>query len=166
MVECGWCKEQMGNSNVDTCAENKEVEFPDGTKMAPSIEHFNEEFGRCHDCNIKHGGNHHPGCDVERCPRCGGQLISCGCLVERDMPEDKEWGDEPIQRVELTEEENAKLQKVVEETALGRQDVGSLKSSPDFCAGALTVMNALGIKCPVWPMMILANRPWFKGEEV
>jgi hypothetical protein len=33
----------------------------------------------CHDCNTPLGGYHHPGCDNERCPICGGQLISCGC---------------------------------------------------------------------------------------
>lgn len=25
---------------------------------------------RCHDCRVKIGGFHHPGCDVERCPVC------------------------------------------------------------------------------------------------
>jgi hypothetical protein len=25
------------------------------------------------------GGYHHPGCDMEICPRCGNQLITCDC---------------------------------------------------------------------------------------
>ena len=35
----------------------------------------------CHDCGIlnKEGNIHHTGCDMERCPRCDGQKISCGC---------------------------------------------------------------------------------------
>ena len=34
---------------------------------------------RCHDCGIEEGGLHHPRCDMEECPRCHGQLISCKC---------------------------------------------------------------------------------------
>ena len=34
---------------------------------------------RCHDCNALFGHLHHWGCDAERCPAYGGQLISCGC---------------------------------------------------------------------------------------
>lgn len=36
----------------------------------------------CHDCNAAPGQFHHPGCDMERCPKCGGQAISCDC----DLP--------------------------------------------------------------------------------
>ena len=35
--------------------------------------------GRCHDCGVKAGYVHHYGCDMERCPKCGDQLISCDC---------------------------------------------------------------------------------------
>jgi len=38
--------------------------------------------GKCPDCGIKLGGYHHSGCDVEVCPICHGQLISCGCIDE------------------------------------------------------------------------------------
>ena len=36
---------------------------------------------RCHDCGAEPGCFHHWHCDAERCPKCGGQLISCGCWV-------------------------------------------------------------------------------------
>ncbi len=33
----------------------------------------------CHDCRVLEGEFHVPSCDVEECPVCGGQLISCDC---------------------------------------------------------------------------------------
>ena len=31
-----------------------------------------ESPNSCHDCNVKVGAIHHEGCDMERCPKCGG----------------------------------------------------------------------------------------------
>jgi hypothetical protein len=36
----------------------------------------------CHDCGASEGEFHKPGCDMERCPFCGHQLISCSCCYE------------------------------------------------------------------------------------
>lgn len=46
-----------------------------------------KEATSCTDCAAPFGTLHHPGCDNERCPICGGQLISCGC-IEDDESED------------------------------------------------------------------------------
>ena len=42
--------------------------------------------GNCGDCNADPGQIHHVGCDIERCPGCGGQML--GCLG----PPDEEFG--------------------------------------------------------------------------
>lgn len=34
---------------------------------------------RCGDCGAQIGQYHHWGCDCERCPACGHQLIGCDC---------------------------------------------------------------------------------------
>lgn len=49
------------------------------------FEYWKKQIGtRCHDCGADEGGYHHPGCDMEKCPRCGGQLTGCGCLDEEN----------------------------------------------------------------------------------
>jgi hypothetical protein len=72
-MKCDWCNEEM--LTAKTCTQ-KYVEFPDGSILQPIP--YNGE--KCNDCGVQDGGFHHPGCDRERCPRCGGQLISCGCI--------------------------------------------------------------------------------------
>lgn len=37
---------------------------------------------RCHDCGVTWEHLHHPGCDMEECPACHGQFISCNCIVQ------------------------------------------------------------------------------------
>src|SRR5262245_16401971 len=39
----------------------------------------------CHDCGVVKGQFHvGPICDIEHCPKCGGQVISCDCNYEGD----------------------------------------------------------------------------------
>ena len=48
----------------------------------------------CHDCGVDPRQLHKAGCDVERCPTCGGQMLGCGCPEEdqRDrLPWTGEW---------------------------------------------------------------------------
>ena len=38
---------------------------------------------RCGDCGCRIGQLHHFGCDMEACPKCGGQMVSCRCPHEK-----------------------------------------------------------------------------------
>lgn len=45
---------------------------------------------RCAGCNVERGWFHHPGCTEQRCPRCHGQLVSCGCRFDEYELSDEE----------------------------------------------------------------------------
>ena len=79
MAKCGVCGLEMLEANG--CSVDK---IHCNGKTYERIRYGTED-GRgnpgeiCHDCGCHYGEYHHFGCDVERCPDCGGQLISCDC---------------------------------------------------------------------------------------
>ncbi len=85
MAICDSCKLDMSDPTTTTCLD-VDVEFPGGESMkaVPYEPQLNVE---CHDCGVRPGGLHHPGCDVEECPKCHTQLISCGCQSDPDEEE-------------------------------------------------------------------------------
>jgi hypothetical protein len=67
---CEWCNQDM--LEAKTCTGNV-IEI-DGRTYPPIPA---EED--CGDCGVKQDGIHHPGCDIETCPCCGGQRVFCNC---------------------------------------------------------------------------------------
>lgn len=48
----------------------------------------NDKDACCGDCGLRYGQQLLPQCDVERCPACGGQLLSCDCGPVFDVEDD------------------------------------------------------------------------------
>jgi len=77
-------------------------DWPEAIRRAQSVLHYTIDgrqyrrvrYGRerpschadqraCHDCAVLEGELHVPGCDMEQCPACRGQAISCGCNIKQ-----------------------------------------------------------------------------------
>jgi len=78
---CKECGKDMMDPTAKSCTYPK-IKI-DGEIYNRDTEYFDVNE-RCHDCNIvnKKGNIHHFGCDIERCPKCNGQIISCECKKE------------------------------------------------------------------------------------
>jgi hypothetical protein len=55
-----------------------------GSEVDPEHPSHHGPIRRCGDCAALPGNYHHVGCDLEECPRCGGQLLSCDCVIGSD----------------------------------------------------------------------------------
>ncbi|MDQ2648836.1 MAG: hypothetical protein M3Z03_04725, partial [Actinomycetota bacterium] len=86
MAVCDLCNNDMttGASCVVDTIHREDMAW----RLAPfdPASGFARPDGSCGDCGVGPGGHHHVGCDVQRCPYCFGQLISCTC----------EWTDEDL----------------------------------------------------------------------
>jgi hypothetical protein len=59
--------------------------------------------GRCGDCGVAVGGFHHLGCDIQVCPGCRGQLITCGCRwdeLRNEHDEDEAEEDDELDELD------------------------------------------------------------------
>ena len=86
MAKCSVCNCDMSDRRVLGCDRDTRQKIvpllKDGVEHAPVLFPPETSTERCHDCNAVPGHLHHFGCDMELCPLCGGQLISCGCFDE------------------------------------------------------------------------------------
>ncbi len=93
MAICALCGNEMrsGRSCTQVALHVGGLRYdlsPFGSETCPSP----SRATRCGDCGVERGGLHHLGCDLQPCPRCRGQLLSCGCRFDEDGPDD--WDDE------------------------------------------------------------------------
>ena len=74
---CDFCGRQM---HYNGCVKHWYIINNETYEALKQGEDGNE--GVCPDCGAKPGEYHHPGCDMERCPVCHTQLITCSCGKE------------------------------------------------------------------------------------
>lgn len=89
MAKCELCNKEMNSAKGCSVGE-----LYVGTKKYPRIrcgskDDFMSDMKdgeRCGDCGAVKGYFHHYHCDMERCPVCGEQLLSCDCPVSYSKP--------------------------------------------------------------------------------
>jgi hypothetical protein len=82
----GWPDELAASQEVETVRPNG-LEMP-RVRYGDEADDWGADRGPCHDCVAIKGEFHAVGCDVERCPACGGQIGVCEC----DWPDEDETG--------------------------------------------------------------------------
>jgi len=75
---CEHCKQEM-NEVFDCKISSLIIEGEKRPRIPYTPPYFGVEYEQCHDCGVINKQFHHPGCDMETCINCNGQLISCDC---------------------------------------------------------------------------------------
>lgn len=95
MAKCGTCDRDMKAAEgcldrrlvYDADPENSTADGLTADELVEPItygdeliyKNNNEPPSYCRVCGVTFGNYHHPGCDMEECPNCGGMLSSCHC---------------------------------------------------------------------------------------
>jgi hypothetical protein len=69
----------------------------------------------CHDCGVTIWRTHLPGCDMEECPFCRNQLISCDCCYKYLGIDSSQ---EPVYSEGLNEEQEKQWEKILKKKGL------------------------------------------------
>ena len=87
MAVCHWCDQEM----LDTVSCAIAAFHRDGMPIERTRNSARSPDRRCGDCGTPRNGYHHPGCDLEECPTCRRQALSCGCRYDEDGPLPVGW---------------------------------------------------------------------------
>lgn len=78
MALCSYCMQDM--TTAPSCCFEALHRNGVHIALAPHRPSNGRSRGKaCDDCGVSPCGWHHLGCDLQRCPMCRGQLLSCGC---------------------------------------------------------------------------------------
>lgn len=73
--------------------------------------YYGEKDAKCGDCGHGCGEMHDLNCDIQRCPSCGGQMLSCDCGPAYEI-------DDNISKEELDEAKKGQQKEILREQGI------------------------------------------------